>query len=222
MSVRVDHGAIAALVTPGASVLDIGCGDGALLAHLAQARGCDGRGLELSQAGVNACVARGLCVVQGDAERDLAHYPDKGFDYVILSQTIQEVRDPLRVLLELQRVGRKVIISFSNFGHWRARWAYFAGGRAPSKPGSAVAWHDRRASRPCTVRDFAALAKELGLKIERATPIAGGIAGPPFAEVLWRANWFAEEVVCLLSTHSFATAVTTDGALPAEQALTIA
>ncbi len=199
MSKRADHGAIAAFVTPGASVLDIGCGDGALLAHLAQARSCDGRGLELSQAGVNACVARGLCVVQGDADRDLAFYPDKGFDFAILSHTIQEVRDPFRVLTELARVGRKVIVSFPNVGHWRARWAFFAGGRAPSAPGSAAAWHDRRASRPCTVRDFAALTKELGLKIERAAPIARGVAGPPFAEVLWRANWFAEEVVCLLA-----------------------
>lgn len=201
MSKRADHGAIAAFVTPGASVLDVGCGDGALLAFLRETRGCDGRGLELSQAGVNACVAKGLSVVQGDADRDLAFYPDKGFDFAILSHTIGEVRDPFRVLHELQRVGHRVIVSFPNFGHWRARWTYFAGGRAPSTPGSAAAWHDRQASRPCTVRDFAALAKELGLKITRAAPIARGKTGPPFAEILWRANWFAEEVVCLLAPH---------------------
>lgn len=222
MSTRADHLAIASFVTPGAKVLDVGCGDGSLLAHLAHTRGCDGRGLELSQAGVNACVARGLCVVQGDADRDLAYYPDQGFDFAILSHTIQEVRDPFRVLTELHRVGRKVIVSFVNLGHWRARWAFLAGGRAPCPPGSAASWHDRRASRPCTVRDFAALTRELGLKIERAAPIAGGVAGPPFAEILWRANWFAEEVVCLLQAPALAPVAIKAGRADAAQEIALA
>jgi len=204
MNLRPDHGVIASLIEPGAKVLDVGCGDGALLAHLAESRGVEGRGLELSQAGVNACVARGLSVVQGDADRDLAFYPDQSFDYAVLSRTLQAVHNPRGVLSELQRVGRRVIVSFSNYGHWRARLTLLATGRMPTAPSHAAAWHDRETVHPCTVRDFAHLARDLRLKIERAVPIIQGEAGPPFAEVLWRANWFAEDVVFLVGTEQAA------------------
>lgn len=201
MSLRPDHAVIASLIEPGSKVLDVGCGDGALLAHLAAARGVEGRGLELSQAGVNACVARGLSVVQGDADRDLAFFPDQSFDYAVLSRTLQAVQNPAGVLAELQRVGRKLVVSFSNYGHWRARLQLLATGRMPSAPSHNLAWHDRETVHPCTVRDFASLARELNLRIERAVPIVQGEPGPPFAEVLWRANWFAEDVVFLVGSE---------------------
>ena len=120
-SPRVDLVLIADMVTPGARVLDIGCGDGTLMRLLAAKRGADARGIELSQAGVNSCVAQGLAVIQGDADTDLVHYPDLAFDYAILSQTIQATYSPRHVLEQLLRIGKRVIVSFPNFGHWRVR-----------------------------------------------------------------------------------------------------
>lgn len=119
--VRGDHRLVADLVEPGCRVLDIGCGDGELLHLMVREKQVDGRGIELSQAGVNACVARGLSVVQGDADSDLADYPDDAFDFVILSQTLQATRAPRVVLDQLLRIGSNVIVSFPNFGVWRNR-----------------------------------------------------------------------------------------------------
>lgn len=196
---RVDYAVIANMVRAGARVLDIGCGDGALLDLLARSKNVRGRGLELSQAGVNACVARGLAVIQGDADRDLADFPDNSFDYVILSDTIQQVRHPRRVLGELMRIGARAIVSFPNFGHWRVRWLLATRGRMPDTPALPSRWCDTENLHLCTVRDFAELAAEMGYRIERAMPIARGHAGAPFAKTIWRANWFAEEAVFLLA-----------------------
>ncbi|HET6376371.1 MAG TPA: methionine biosynthesis protein MetW, partial [Methylocella sp.] len=118
---RVDLLIVADMVAPDSRVLDVGCGDGALLRLLAEEKGVDGRGIELSQHGVNDCVAKGLSVIQGDADTDLADYPDDAFDYVILSQTLQATRQPKRVLENMLRIGRRAIVSFPNFGHWRIR-----------------------------------------------------------------------------------------------------
>ncbi|MEL7027898.1 MAG: methionine biosynthesis protein MetW, partial [Pseudomonadota bacterium] len=128
---RPDLLLIADMVEPGASVLDIGCGDGELLQLLASERGADARGMELSQHGVNACVAKGLSVIQGDADADLDGYPDNAFDYVILSQTLQATRRPDAVLDRITRIGRHAIVSFPNFGHWRIRLGLAFGGRMP-------------------------------------------------------------------------------------------
>ncbi len=117
---RVDLLVVADMVEPGARVLDVGCGDGELL-RLLETRGVDGRGIELSREGVNECVAKGLAVVQGDADTDLEDYPDDGFDFVILSQTVQATRQPRIVLEHMLRIGRHAIVSFPNFGHWRIR-----------------------------------------------------------------------------------------------------
>src|SRR5262249_37030265 len=115
---RVDLLLVADMVEPGSKVLDVGCGDGELLRILSERRGVDGRGIELSREGVNECVAKGLAVVQGDADTDLVDYPDDGFDYVILSQTLQATRHPRQVLEHMLRIGRRAIVSFPNFGHF--------------------------------------------------------------------------------------------------------
>ncbi|HVY85672.1 MAG TPA: methionine biosynthesis protein MetW, partial [Caulobacterales bacterium] len=177
--VRTDHAVIAGMVRNGAKVLDVGCGDGALLHLLARERGVKGRGMELSQAGVNACVAKGLSVVQGDADRDLSDYPDDSFDYVILSKTIQAVRHPRSVLKELSRIGERVIVSLPNFGHYRVRLQLLASGRMPNTASLPNRWCETENLHLCTVRDFAELARELHLDIERAVPISGGQAGAP-------------------------------------------
>lgn len=197
--VRVDHQVIASMVKPGSKVLDVGCGDGALLHLLARERGAKARGMELSQEGVNACVVKGLAVVQGDADIDLKDYPDAAFDYVILSKTIQAVRHPRAVLKELVRIGERAIVSFPNFGHWRVRADLLTKGRMPNTASLPARWCETENLHLCTVRDFADLARDLHLTIERAVPIAGGQAGSPFASTVWSANWFAEDAVFLLA-----------------------
>ncbi|HEX5644349.1 MAG TPA: methionine biosynthesis protein MetW, partial [Erythrobacter sp.] len=121
-SIRIDLQLIADMIEPNSRVLDVGCGDGALLEYLVHFKQVDGRGVEISQAGVNACVARGLSVVQGDADTDLKDYPADAFDHVVLSQTLQATHQPRAVLEHLVRIGRRAIVSFPNFGHWRVRW----------------------------------------------------------------------------------------------------
>lgn len=195
---RADYEVIVSEVRAHARVLDVGCGDGALLQRLIAEKRVRGRGMELSQAGVNACVAHGLSVVQGDADRDLKFFPDRSFDFVILSKTIQAVHQPGAVLAELARIGDRVIVSLPNFGHWKTRMALLFSGRMPVNPALPASWHETENIHLCTVRDFASLAQSLGLSVERAFPISGGHAGGPFARTLWRANWFAEDVVFVL------------------------
>ena len=122
-AIRVDLQLIADMVDPATRALDVGCGDGSLLAYLVNFKRVDARGMELSQAGVNACVASGLSVIQGDADADLRDYPDDAFDYVILSQTLQATREPREVLRQMLRVGKRAIVSFPNFAHWQVRAA---------------------------------------------------------------------------------------------------
>jgi SAM-dependent methyltransferase len=144
---RRDLRFIADMIEPSARVLDIGCGDGALLHYLASEKGVDARGVELSQSGVNACVTQGLSVIQGDADSDLDAYPAGAFDVVVLSQTLQATRQPRRVLETLMRIGERAIVSFPNFGFWRIRLSL------------------------CTIRDFVALCDEIGMRIEKSVTL---------------------------------------------------
>ena len=141
-SSRVDLLVVAQMIDAGAKVLDVGCGDGELLRLLAETRGVDGRGIELSREGVNESVAKGLAVVQGDADTDLAEYPDDAFDYVILSQTLQATRNPRRVLEHMLRIGRRAVVSFPNFGHWQIRLQLLFGGHMPQTDNLPYSWYD--------------------------------------------------------------------------------
>jgi methionine biosynthesis protein MetW len=174
MTLRPDLAAIADAVPAGARVLDIGCGDGALLAWLRDTKGVDARGIDVSAANVAGAVARGLSVVQGDADADLADYPDAAFDMVILSDTLQAMVRPAAVLGELVRIGRRAVVSFPNFGHWRVRASLALGGRMPVTKSLPVSWHETPNIHFCTIDDFRALAAELGLKVESAAFLSGG------------------------------------------------
>ena len=165
---RRDLRLIAEMVEPGSRVLDIGCGDGALLAYLAREKAVDSRGIELSQSGVNACVRHGLSVIQGDADRDLEAFPKGAFEFVVLSQTLQATRQPRRVLEELLRIGKRAIVSFPNFGYWRIRLRLLTGGRMPVTELLDHPWYDTPNIHLCTIRDFVALCDELGATIERS------------------------------------------------------
>ncbi|WP_394730040.1 methionine biosynthesis protein MetW [Altererythrobacter sp. GH1-8] len=165
-NLRPDLAVIAQAVKPGTRVLDIGCGDGALMAELAANREVDARGLEIDPEQVERCVARGLPVVQGDADRDLADYPDKAFDYAILSQTLQTAARPDRMLEELLRVGQKAFVSFPNFAHWRTRAALMFGGRMPVTRALPVSWYATKNIHHVTIDDFRELAREKGAQIE--------------------------------------------------------
>jgi methionine biosynthesis protein MetW len=165
---RVDHLLIAEMVTHSSRVLDVGCGDGALLQLLADTKNVDGRGIEVTRERVNACVARGLSVIQGDADRDLADYPDKAFDFVILSLTIQATRQPRHVLEHLLRIGRRAIVSFPNFGHWQVRARLAFTGRMPVTENLPEAWYDSPNAHLCTIKDFTDLCRVVDARVERA------------------------------------------------------
>ncbi len=164
---RPDLAVITRHVPQGARVLDVGCGDGALLATLREGKQVDARGIEIDPALVERCVARGLSVVQGDADRDLTFYPDGAFDVAILSQTLQTAARPDRMLAELLRVGRRAFVSFPNFAYWRMRWALLSRGRMPVTRHLPVSWYETENIHHVTVKDFEELAASLGIAIER-------------------------------------------------------
>ena len=171
MSLRQELLRIADMVPLGSRVLDVGCGHGDLIGFLTQAKGADARGIELSQSGVNACVARGLPVIQGDADTDLRDYPPGSFDVVILSQTIQATRHPRYVLDQLLRIGRRVIVSFPNFGFWKVRARLFFNGRMPRTGLLNHDWYETPNIHLCTIADFVALAERLGARIDMALAV---------------------------------------------------
>lgn len=193
LSPRADHNVIAQFVDEHARVLDVGSGDGALVMLLLRECSAKARGIEIDPVKVHTCVKRGLSIVQGDADKDLAAFPSASFEYVVFSRSLQRMRDPEAALREAARIGERVIVTIANSGHWSGRFDLMFGGRLLK------ARRGRDVLHPYSIRDFVELARSLRLTVERAVPISKNRPGGPFAKVLWRANWFAEEAVFLLT-----------------------
>jgi methionine biosynthesis protein MetW len=201
---RPDFEEILRLVPRGARVLDVGCGEGALLELLVARNDVDGRGIEISPEGVSACLARGLSVVQGDADRDLDYFPDQAFDYAILSQTLQAVQRPRHVLRELMRIGERAVVSLPNFGHWRVRLDLLLHGRMPTTGVLPDPWWLTPNIHLCTVADFAALCHDLGLRIESCAALAEGKTPRAIDPARAIENWRAESALFLLARDAAA------------------
>ncbi|MEO5598566.1 MAG: methionine biosynthesis protein MetW [Novosphingobium sp.] len=191
---RTDLALIAQNVAAGSRVLDVGCGDGALLAALRDDYSCDARGMEIDSANVATCVARGLSVIQGDADSDLAIYPDAAFDYAILSQTLQTTHRPDKVLDELLRVGRKAFVSFPNFAHWGVRLSLLFGGRMPVTRLLPVPWYETPNIHHLTIEDFRDHVTARGITVEQAWFLSGDRQRSASA-----ANLRAEHAIFLIS-----------------------
>jgi methionine biosynthesis protein MetW len=170
---RRDYAIIGEIVEPQTKVLDLGCGEGELLQWLADHKGVQGRGVEISGAKVQRAIARGVSVFQSDIDEGLADYPDQAFDYVILSQTLQETHHPRQVLREMLRVGRRGIVAFPNFGHWRVRISMLLSGRAPRTSLFPYEWYESPNIHFLTVDDFEDLAALEKMVVERRYFLAG-------------------------------------------------
>jgi methionine biosynthesis protein MetW len=197
-NMRVDLRLIADMIEPSTRVLDIGSGDGTLIDHLFQTKGCDARGIEIDMALVTRAVAHGLPVMHGDADVDLAHYPDSLFDYVVLSRTLQAVEQPLGVLRQMLRIGTRAIVSFPNFGHWLVRWQLLRFGRMPLTPTWDRPWYETPNIHPCTIRDFFDLSAAEGYVVERWLAADEGGRRTPWRRFPTLANLFGEQALFLL------------------------
>lgn len=196
---RVDYDLIESLIEPNSSVLDVGCGSGELLANLVRDKNIKGEGIELDQDCVLDCVCRALPVIQQDVEEGLSYYNDKSFDYVILSQTVQTLKNPERVFLELLRVGKKVIVSFPNFAHWRCRLQLLLAGKAPVTRQLPFGWHDSPNIHVLSLKDFDEFCERLGARVERKIPLAKTSLSP----VKFAPNIFAEQAIYVTSKENF-------------------
>lgn len=193
--IRVDLKLIADMIEPATRVLDVGCGEGELLDYLTREKKVDGRGIEISTAGVNACVSAGLSVIQGDANSDLADYPDDAFDFVVLSQTLQAMNNPRWVLENMLRIGRHAVVSFPNFAYWRVRLHLLLKGRMPVSDLLPNKWYNTPNIHLCAIKDFHLLCQELDIRVVRS--IALHENGRPRA-VGPLANLLGEQAVFLL------------------------
>lgn len=197
-NLRLDLHLIAGMIAPRSRVLDIGCGDGTLIAYLARERGCDARGIEIDMAEVAEAVARGLAVMHGDADIDLAQYPDQAFDYVVLSRTLQAVERPREVLRQMLRIGAHAVVSFPNFGHWRVRWQLFSRGRMPLTPTWDRPWYETPNIHPCTIRDFFQLCTAEGYRVESWLAVDQAGTRAPWRHAPGLANLLGEQGLFVL------------------------
>ena len=204
MTLREDFREILRLVRPGARVLDVGCGEGELLELLTREKRVDGQGLEISPAGVAACLAKGLAVVQGDGDRDLDYFPTQSFDYAVLSKTLQQMREPAHVLAELLRIADQAVVSLPNFGHWRMRWALVTTGRMPETRALPDPWWSTPNIHLCTLRDFTELCRELDLRIDACSALSNGKPARPIDPEHPLENWRSETALFLLSRRNAA------------------
>lgn len=198
-ALREDFKEILRLVRPNTRVLDVGCGEGDLLELLTQEKGVDGQGLEISPSGVAACLAKGIAAVQGDGDRDLDHFPTQAFDYAILSKTLQQMREPRHVLIELMRIADRALVSVPNFGHWRMRWALLTQGRMPETKALPDPWWSTPNIHLCTLRDFTTLCAELGLRIEACAAVSPDQPARSIDPARPIENWRAETALFLLT-----------------------
>jgi methionine biosynthesis protein MetW len=189
---RPDFSVIGQIIQPGSRVLDLGCGEGELLAWLLENKRVMARGVEISAAQVRKAIARGVSAYQGDIDEGLADYPDKAFDYVILSQTLQETRSPLHVLQEMLRVGRRAIVSFPNFGHWTVRRAMLFTGQAPKTKLFPYDWYNSPNIHFLSINDFEDLCRSTGFPIEKRYFLSGS------TQVTKMPNLLAQTAVFLL------------------------
>jgi methionine biosynthesis protein MetW len=190
-----DYDQVVSLVEPGASVLDLGCGNGALLERLIREKGVRGVGVEIAEDAVIECLHKGLSVFQGNIDEGLADYGDASYDVVVLNQTLQIIRRPAFVIEEMLRVGKRAVISFPNFGHWSVRLQLLAQGRMPRTPKLPFEWHDTPNIHLLTIRDFRDFCRKRRIQVLREIDLRAGRrqAGR------WGANWLADEGLFLVT-----------------------
>ena len=198
ITLRKDLDLIANLVEDNSKVIDIGCGNGELLNFLSKNKNSKIQGLEINQKKVNKCVSKGLSVIQGDADKDLGLYPEKSFDYVILSQTIQATLEPEKILTELTRIGKRVIVSIPNFGFWKVRLDLLVKGKMPITSKLNSTWFESENIHLCTISDFTDLCDQLNLKIKQTVTITSNKQKMFFGKPNKLANIFAEEAIFLI------------------------
>ncbi|MEN6425030.1 MAG: homoserine O-acetyltransferase [Phycisphaerales bacterium] len=188
---RVDYELIESLIEPGSTILDVGCGDGELLARLTDDKDILGKGIELNESLVLGSVCRGIAIIQRNIDRGLGCYGDRSFDYAILSHTVQTIQDPERIFKELLRIGRKVIVSFPNFAHWRCRLQLLFGGRSPVTRRLPFHWYNSPNIHFLSLKDFDEFCRKLGVTIEKRIPLVETSVSP----IRFGANLFAEQAV---------------------------
>lgn len=194
---RADLREIANLIKPQSKVLDIGSGDGTLLYHLKTNKDVIGRGIEIKPSKVNACLAKGISVIQGDAEEEILQYPSKSFDYVVLSRTLPATKNPIKIIREILRVGHYGLLSMPNFGYWKVRLHLLLNGTMPVTSSLDMPWYITENIHLCTVKDFIYLMNDMKIDIEKSCGITNDKTRF-FKTKSFFMNLFAEDIVFMI------------------------